>query len=482
MDYFQAKLFQRINYERQTVSGVQHFKLANLIQLLQRLGDPHRKYPVIHVAGTKGKGSTSTMLASILAAAGLKTGLYTSPHLESVHQRISIDGSIISNTQLEDVLSKMDSHIEEVDRCTRTDTSSSKINSTTSTAVLPSAEAGPGKLLTFFEVITAAAMFHFANEECDVVVLEVGMGGRLDSTNVCHPDVCVITNISLDHTRQLGSTVEKIAFEKAGIIKPGIPVICGAHQAEVIEVIAGVAYKNQAPLRLLGREFQIDLESDGNFRWFPLSTESDEDGNWSRVKGVDQLRVPLLGRHQRANAALAIAAARQFEQSQSKLLLTDEVLRAGLASAKIPGRTELAGESPTIVLDIAHNEASIHAMIDSLREDLPGWSSFAQKTLVFASSKDKDVHAMLKILLPCFDRIVITEFTLNPRCMDSQAVVEIAEELLERMEATTELTRHVAPDDAWHWVKQSSNDHDLICVAGSAFLIAELRPLVVGSN
>ena len=239
MDHFLSKLYSRINYELKIRVEPRDFKLYNIRALLARVGDPHLDYPVIHIAGTKGKGSVATMTANILTASGRKTGLFTSPHLQRINQRIVVDGGPISDEDFEAVLEQLDPQIAAMDelcaeiRKSRPNKNPDKKNNPDDW-LSPDPETGlplTGKPLTFFEIMTAAAMLHFANNNCDGVVLEVGLGGRLDSTNVCEPAISVITNISLDHTRQLGSTVDKIAFEKAGIIKPGVPVVCGCSRS-----------------------------------------------------------------------------------------------------------------------------------------------------------------------------------------------------------------------------------------------------------
>jgi dihydrofolate synthase/folylpolyglutamate synthase len=214
------KLYGRINYERQVRVSPTGFRLDKMRELLDRLGNPQSAWPAIHVAGTKGKGSVTTMVGSILTTSGFRTGVYTSPHLEKINQRMAVDGQVISDTQLLAVLAEMGPAIEAMDQ---------------------EAARKNGNELTFFEITTAAAMLFFAQQSVDYAVLEVGLGGRLDSTNVCEPAVCVITNISLDHTRQLGNTIGKIAREKAGIIKPEVPVISGAIQPDAAAAIAEVA-------------------------------------------------------------------------------------------------------------------------------------------------------------------------------------------------------------------------------------------------
>lgn len=486
MDRFQSKLFDRINYERQVKNGTEHFKLNSLLALLRRLDQPHIKYPVVHVAGTKGKGSTATMLGSILSATGRKTGVYTSPHLETIRQRIAIDSRWIPNDDLETILADLDPHITAMDReieanLAELEADKETLPGTDGDDTTDSNEMRLTKPLTFFEIITAAAMHYFAREKCEAVVLEVGLGGRLDSTNVCQPEACVITNISIDHTRQLGSTVDKIAFEKAGIIKPGVPVVSGTKDPTAAQVIANIAEQNNANLQLLDRDFRIEdqavigsnqphhsplLAVNRAFRWL------------SDNKTVDQLGLRLLGRHQQTNAALAVAVTQILNSKD--WAISDDAIRHGLASATLAGRTEIVSDRPSVILDIAHNVASVEAMVGTLQDQLSRWNDYRCKRIIFATSRDKDCREMLKQILPCFDEVIITEYLLNPRATKSKVAYELALEVRNKSTAQTtplshkQIIRQQTPAKAWDYVRESMTDDDLLCVAGSAFLIAEL--------
>ena len=267
-------LFSRLNYERTVQPGNSHFKLRNMLDLAARLDNPHLAYPVIHVAGTKGKGSVSTMVGAVLTAAGMKTGVYTSPHLETVRQRLVVDGRLISESELDAVLECLRPHIDFMDA---------------------GADGGHRRPVTFFDVITTSAFHHFQRSGFDAAVIEVGLGGRLDSTNICQPAVAVITNISHDHTRQLGDTLEEIAGEKAGIIKTGIPVISGAVNPDAAAVIRDIAEKKQAPLFELNRDFHFEVcEETGKF-----STSGTVCGISYRVQGLTTI---MPGVHQIENA------------------------------------------------------------------------------------------------------------------------------------------------------------------------------------
>jgi dihydrofolate synthase/folylpolyglutamate synthase len=284
-------LYGRVDYER-----VQSFpydseelKLDRMRQLLHRLGNPQQDLQVVHVAGTKGKGSTSAMLAAILTAAGYRTGLFTSPHLEQIEERLAIDGRICSSAELVDLVRQVRPVVEAMDR---------------EGSGWPSANSP-----TFFEITTAMALLYFASRKTAVVVLEVGLGGRLDSTNVCRPRVSVITSISLDHMRQLGNTTEAIAWEKAGIIKPGVPLVSGVATPGPREVIRWICRRRHAPLAELGLDFSFEYTPPQRLESAPAMGALDfHYHSLGRAYSCSGLAMGLLGRHQAANAATALAA------------------------------------------------------------------------------------------------------------------------------------------------------------------------------
>lgn len=499
LDALLATLYNRINYERQSKITPRSFKLQNMREFLRRLGDPHLACPTIHVAGTKGKGSVATMIGQVLTAARRKTGVYVSPHLETINQRMLLDGFEISDEQLYDVLKRIEPVAEAMDQ---------------------EADEDERRPLTFFEVTTAAAFCFFAEQQCDAVVLEVGLGGRLDSTNVCQPLVSVITNISFDHMRQLGNTLALIAGEKAGIIKPGVPVVSGVLAEEAAEVIESVARENQAPLFQLNRDFFVAAKVSNIAEEVepiakedavsPAISQSDilscpftitgqvNDENFS----IDNVSLKMLGPHQRTNAAIAATAVKLFnQQSTAQPSVSDTAIRAGLATAAIAGRTEIVANRPTIMLDIAHNVASVGALVVTLQQ-LPQWQSASKKILIFSSSREKDEAGMLRPLLAQFDQIIFTKYQNNPRGREAVELLEIAEILLTENQTDTEsktqthvdnrelgcavvtLNKRVPdllinelPESALATALSSASEDDFICIAGSAFLVAELRAL-----
>jgi dihydrofolate synthase/folylpolyglutamate synthase len=352
------------------------------------------------------------------------------------------------------------------------------------------AEADNRRPLTFFEVTTAAAFWFFAQQQAEAVVLEVGLGGRLDSTNVCQPQVSVITNISFDHTKQLGNTLGKIAFEKAGIIKPGVPVISGVVGEEAASVISEVAAERSAPLAVWGRDFEILEGADPEK--FTVKGQLPAFKAQSLIASfefeVSQLKLGMIGTHQRTNATIAVAAIESLNQRHWSI--TDDQIRDGLATAHLPGRTEIVSQQPLVIIDIAHNVASAAALAVTLQQFSP-WQAASTKTLIFATSRDKDAAGMLKNLLPHFDRVVFTKYQNNPRGVDPGKLHELAISVCDSRggDFPTRPKFYVIehPEEAWKHTA-AGRDQELpsptgqaICIAGSAFLVAELRPLVLDS-
>ena len=499
MDHFLSKLYSRINYELKIRVEPRDFKLYNIRALLARVGDPHLDYPVIHVAGTKGKGSVATMAANISTASGRKTGLFTSPHLQRINQRIVIDGLPISDADFEAVLSELDPQIAAMDElCAKIRESRPSKKSdqkhNPDDWLSPDPETNlplTGKPLTFFEIMTAAAMLHFSNSNCDAAVLEVGLGGRLDSTNVCEPAISVITNISLDHTRQLGSTVDKIAFEKSGIIKTGVPVVCGSRNPVAVKVIQEIADERQAEMFLFGRDFSITEKrlgdespsepagqtAIGNSKFeFDCQGKLGFAGQPAIDFSLKGLRLTMLGQHQRTNAALAVATIEALN-AKSDWGIDANAISQGLMNTQLDGRTQVFSESPTVVLDVAHNVASASVLLATLQTELAGWTSANKKSLVLAISADKDCEGILQILLPEFDRVWITTYQNNPRGVAADELLTLAQKVAQQESLSTEINVASTPDLAWQAATDSLEPNDVLCCTGSVFLIAELIEL-----
>lgn len=452
-------LLGRIDYERATaaVSPPRDFRLDRMQELLRRLGSPHQKFPTIHVAGTKGKGSCAAMTASILAAAGYRAGLYTSPHLHRLEERIVVDGESCTADDLVSLVDRLRDVVAELD------------------ALPAAADGSPSPLSspTWFEITTAMALLHFACRQVDLAVVEVGLGGRLDSTNVIHPLVSIITSISYDHMKQLGSTLSAIAREKAGIIKPGVPVVSGVMDAEARQSIDEVRRQRQSPLVQLGVDFDFHYRAPRHLDDAAAAGEMDflmpvENGAGAEPAGYANLRLALIGRHQAANASLAVAAIEQLRRMD--WIIPEAAIRRGLAGVVWPARVEIVRRRPTVVLDAAHNAASVASLLQTLDES---FSASAPRVLIFATTQDKQVREMLDLLLPRFDHVLLTRYTTNPRGMATDELATLAASISTRSHDVCE-----TPAVAWRRVCELATDEHLVCVTGSFFLAAEVRSIL----
>jgi dihydrofolate synthase/folylpolyglutamate synthase len=457
-------LLGRENYERWRTMPYDPARmgLERMQQLLEEIGSPQRSLPVIHVAGTKGKGSTSAMIAAALGAAGYRTGLFTSPHLQRIEQRMMIDGQPCEAEEFTTLVDLLRPAIEVLDR-----------------------RAAPGQSgPTFFEIVTAMALLHFARRKVQAAVLEVGLGGRLDATNACQPVVSVITSISFDHMQQLGNTLAAIAGEKAGIIKPGKPVVSGVVQAEARDVIREVCRQRGSRLVERDTDFAFDYHPPRHLereaacgrvvfhRWssgFSRNPEGMPPEGGTPTSEPFELALP--GRHQAANAATALATFDVLREGLWKIPAA--AVRAALAGLSWPARVQVVSRRPAVVLDAAHNVASIQALVETLDESF----SAARRLLIFATTHDKDVRGMLEVLLGHFDEVYFTRYSNNLRAVPPQQLQELAKELTGRRwpvfeEATA----------AWEAARGSAAASDLVCITGSFFLAAEMGPLIGKEN
>ena len=448
-------VYGRLDYERNATvpARLQGLHLDRMRRLLRGLGNPHQQLPVIHVAGTKGKGSTAAMLSSILTAAGYPTGLYTSPHLHGLQERMIVDGRLCSKAELVGLVERARPVIEEMDRH----------------AVAEPWGRGP----TFFEITTALALQHFAQRAVAAAVVEVGMGGRLDSTNVCQPRVSVITSISFDHTRQLGHTLAAIAAEKAGIIKHSVPVVSGVTEAEPRDVIRRIAVERGCPLWELGRDYSFRYR--GSIASSPGATLDYFHNSAAGSHCWENLRLGLMGQHQAANAAVALTVVEQLRLLDWNI--TESAVRRGLASVSCPGRVEIVARHPTVVIDTAHNHASVAALLDVLDEVFAA----GRRVLVFAATRDKDIRRMLQQLLPRFDHVIVTRYLQNPRAACPTAIRHLAQEVAAQL-GTEQfqpdgLQACETPTEAWELARRMAGAEDLICIAGSFFIAAEMKQL-----
>jgi len=432
--------FGRVNYE-QKLPQAGDFKLDRMRQLLARLGDPHQHLRIVHIAGSKGKGSTSALLAAILQQQGYRIGLFTSPHLVNVEERIQVDQQPIERQELAELL-----HAIRV-------------------AIPPALE----RELTFFEIGTALGMLHFLRRRVDFAVVEVGLGGRFDSTNVCDPLVSIITSISFDHTQMLGDTLGKIAYEKAGIIKPGRPTISGVRNPEARQVIETACRERGCPLRQLGADFDCAHE--------PAVIDAERE-RWPTVRITTSRRawpamtLGLIGEHQARNAAVAVAAAEQL--IELGVAIGDQAVAEGLARVVWPARLEIVSRRPLVLLDCAHNVASAQALAQSLDTS---FQRSGKRILLFAGNRDKDLAGMLAVLAPGFDRIVLTSLQNSSRSATPQQLAALLPD--DKQAHCVECSPSAV---AWRRVRQEATPSDLICIAGSVFLAGELRPLILAER
>jgi dihydrofolate synthase/folylpolyglutamate synthase len=390
---------------------------------LSVLGDPHRRYPCVHVGGTNGKGSTASLLAAALSACGLRTGLFTSPPLEFFGERIRVDGTFLGGGAVAELYEAV-----------------------IAAGLRDAAASG----MTQFEVITAMAFLHFALTQVDVAVIEVGLGGRLDSTNVVLPEVAVITNVGLEHAEHLGGNTVAIAREKGGIVKPGVPLVTAA-QGEALEALVVLAGDRGSPTHVLHRDFDAVPRGRGQI---------DYRGEQWRWNGVE---CPLRGPHQVDNLATALAA---LEVLSSKgWNLPESRIRIGLAGATWPGRLELCGSAPAVLLDGAHNPHASRVLAAALREEF----EYRQLWLVLGILGDKDAHSILADLLPMAARVIVTA-PATVRARTAASLAQIAQEfpgsLIEQSPSVA-----AAVDRAL----LEADPSDLICVTGSLTTVGEAR-------
>ena len=459
-------LFSRINYEhRLPRKDDAKFQLATMRKLLEYLGNPHSSLAAIHIAGTKGKGSVAAMMEAILHRAGYRVGKYTSPHLESICERYSINCQTIGHDELNRTLRQVIECVNEIDAQAQSES-----------------ELHPP---TFFEISTAAALKWFADQKVDYAVLEVGLGGRLDSTNVCEPIVTAINNVSFDHTRQLGNNLGSIAREKAGIIKPGIPLVTGVDHPEALGEIKKIAAERDAPTYCWKYDFDVDRATKGDFTCkisgFPSHQYFDcfgcIDGSEFAIRN---LSLDLRGRHQMQNAAIAVVISKIIA-SNSQAISENSIVE-GISLASQAGRIEVVSNRPKVVLDVAHNVASATSLAQWIVDSNGAKSANATSILIFSSSRDKDIRGILSVLLPKFDKVVLTKFQLNPRACSIEKLGKIANEVANKLNLNLEIICQQDCRSAWNSsFKMTSKEHerqDFICIAGSVFLVAELRDLV----
>lgn len=402
--------------------------LDTMTAILEKLGNPHKAMKCIHVAGTNGKGSVVSTLSHILHKAGYTTGLYTSPHLVTFNERIAINNENISDDEVIEAYYAVE-----------------KANTGERSA-------------TFFEIATAMAFYMFKKKNVDYALIETGMGGRLDATNIVSPILSIITNISLEHKDYLGSTLTAIAGEKAGIIKPGIPVVSGVRQPSVVSVIEETARENEAPCYLFKKAFNVRRSSvKGRF------TYSGIHHTWT------DMETKLLGRHQADNAALSLAACEVLMDQIPGL--EEQVIREGLTETRWAGRLEVVSEKPTVLVDGAHNLMAINTLADFLKETYPGKTI----TLLTGILDDKAYDAMFKRLLPLCRRVILVK-AQSERSIDPKNLMEVASQLCEDARIIEDIP------EAIQFARENSSPDDVICISGSLYVVGEAKAFFDDGN
>ena len=415
--------------------------LGRIRALTELLGDPQRAYPVIHLTGTNGKGSTAAMIESLLRADGLRTGRFTSPHVMSVTERITIDGQPISDERFDDLWREIEPYVALVDQ-----------------------QGIDSVHMTFFEIITAMAYAAFADAPVDVAVVEVGMGGAWDATNVADADVAVVTPIDLDHTHLLGRTISEITREKAGIIKPGAHAILAGQSVEAAEILLARCAEVGALPQREGVDFGvIDRKLAVSGQLIRLSAA---DGP------VDDIFLPLYGAHQAANAGQALAAVEAFLGLKA---LNPDVVREGFAQVHFPGRLELVRRTPAVVLDAAHNPHGARAAAAAITEAF----TFAPLIGVVAVMGDKDARGILEVFEEIMNQVVITQVASTPRGMPADVLGELAREIFGASRVTVVPRLDDAIDQAVALAEADVVGSAGVFITGSVVAIGEARTLLV---
>jgi len=432
MDYSAAAAYLAglTDYEISPTSAYNavNFDLRRVELLLSKLGQPHRGRQTVHIAGTKGKGSTAAMISSILVSAGYRTGLFTSPHLYSWQERIVLNGRPVTKKDFARLAGSVQKLVQTINN-----------------------QARFGKITTF-EALTAMAFRYFKDKGAAFQVLETGMGGRLDATNVTDPDVCILTSTSLDHTQILGNTLAKIAAEKAGIIKPGCTVISAPQEPEALAVIVERCGLTGSELLLAGKDIH----------WKRLGGNLNGQALTVRVRNVRyKLHIPLLGDHQLENACLAVAAIDVLKQGGASIT-SDHVTR-GLDRVKWPARLQVLQRVPLLVIDGAHNAYSMKALVEAVRRYIP----YKRLHVIFGSSGDKDIDGMAEALAGITGNVIVTS-SGHPRA----AAVDQLAQAFRQHGVSADIKQDVR--EALSTAFAASGDDDLILAAGSLFLAAEI--------
>jgi dihydrofolate synthase/folylpolyglutamate synthase len=417
-------LYSFVDYSLKHISELAkaEFNLDRMFALLEELGDPHMKYPIIHVAGTKGKGSVCALCASALQAAGYKVGLYTSPHLLDYTERIQVNGEPISHEQLVKLVEEVKPAVAKIPK------------------------------LTTFEITTAIGFLAFAKQSVEAAVIEVGLGGRLDATNIVTPNVSVITSLSYDHMAVLGDTLAKIAGEKAGIIKEGIPVVSSPQKEEALQVLERVAKERNSPFTLVGKDVKFERLTSS------LDGQSLHITDNLRNSTLD-VRLPLLGFNQIENAATAYTALKT-----SGIEISDEAIKKGFAEVNWPARFQVVRREPPVILDSAHNQDSFVKLRETLEEHFPERMVY----LIFGASEDKNIPRMFAEIKSKIKRLIVTRAD-HPRALEPEKIVQLANQAGMESEAVTPVQSAFR-----RALELSEKDGSIVLSAGSIFVTAEV--------
>lgn len=407
------------------------FSLERIKRLLGELGNPQSTFRTVHIAGTKGKGSTATMLANMLHANGMVVGLYTSPHVVDIRERISVALQMIPEADFVRLMAKI-------------------------AGILSGYKT---ERPSYFEIMTAAAFRYFADRKVDIAVIETGLGGRLDSTNVIHPEACGITSISYDHTNILGSTLDKIAEEKAGIFKHGVPVVSAPQPKEVKKVLRRAAEKANCPIYFAGDDIEFSCRFESSRSAGPQARICVT----TPTSHFEHLAVPLVGEHQAVNCGVAVGLLDQLKSRGIKI--DDELAIAGLANVTMPGRMEIVCTKPRVLVDAAHNAASIEALMRAIGQNV----SYDSMVVIFGCLTDKDVTGMLRHIQLGADKVIFTPVN-SPRTADP---AELAAAFAEQTGKMAQVAGGLR--EAMVIAEKAVNRDDLICITGSFYLVGEAK-------
>jgi dihydrofolate synthase/folylpolyglutamate synthase len=425
-------LYEHTDVERMRVVRYNSdtFSLDRVRGLLKNLGNPEQQIKCVHVAGTKGKGSTCAMVASMLQECGYTVGSFSSPHLTDLRERITINGQVVLQSEMTELLKAVQAAVKKTDPP------------------------------TFFEILTACALKYFADQAVDIAILETGLGGRLDSTNVVTPLVCGLTQISHDHTDILGKDLPSIAREKAGIFKKDVPAISVEQNPDVVEVFREVAETAGTPLQFTGDEIEFSYRFEANRELGPHTRVCLTTPNHH----YEHLPVPLQGEHQALNCGLALAIIEKlkefgFEVPEARVI-------EGLAKTQVAGRMEIVWQEPRILVDGAHNGVSMQALIKSIGAHVP----YDSLVMIFGCAADKDVRGMLREVNLGADKVIFTRAKANPRAMEPQELQRIFMEESEKMAQVAD-----SLDEALNLAARAVSREDLICVTGSFYLVGEAK-------